>query len=104
MSKSPFSYICNDGQTFPSPSESPPVKRQRRSRNTDLAKDIDAEGNIFDDPCLPCRSKNISCLVSPKSTRCATCARGGNGCSATSSIQLSRTYGSLAAVQARKST
>jgi hypothetical protein len=66
-----------------------------------MAKDVDAEGHIFDDPCLPCRLKNISCLVSPKSTRCATCVRGDHGCSATSSIQLSRTYGSLAAVHAR---
>jgi hypothetical protein len=45
--------------------------------------------------------KNIYCLVSPRSTRCANCVRGGHGCSATSSIQLSRTYGSLAAVHAR---
>ncbi|KAN0071090.1 hypothetical protein V8E54_010521 [Elaphomyces granulatus] len=77
------------GKRFLSTSEWPPIKRQRRSRNIGLARDIDAEGDIFDDPCRPCRSKNTSCLVSPRSTRCATCVRAGHR------------YGSLAAVHAR---
>jgi hypothetical protein len=83
-----------------SPFESSPIKRQRRSRNIDLAEDIDAEGDIFDDPCRPCRLKRISCLVS-RSTRCATCVRAGHTCSSTFSIQLSRSHGPLPAVQAR---
>jgi hypothetical protein len=83
------------------PLESSPIKRQRRSRNIDLAEDIDAEGDIFDDPCRPCQLKRISCLVSPRSTRCATCVRAGHTCSSTFSIRLSRNHGSLPAVQAR---
>jgi hypothetical protein len=53
------SYVLREGKS---------IKRQRRSRNIDLAKDIDAEGDIFDDLCRSCQLKGISCLVSPRST------------------------------------
>ena len=89
------------GKRHFSPFESSPIKRQRRSRNIDLAEDIDAEGDIFDDPCRPCQLKRISCLVPPRSTRCATCVRAGHTCSSTFSIQLLRSHDSLPAVQAR---
>jgi len=84
-----------------SPFESPSIKRQRRSRNVDLANVVDAEGDIFDDPCRSCLLKGISCLVSPRSTRCATCVRSGHRCSSSFSIQLCRSYGSLTAVEVR---
>jgi hypothetical protein len=84
----------------PFPLSSRPIKRQRRSRNIELAE-VDAEGDIFDDPCRPCRLKRISCVVSPRSTRCVTCVRAGHTCSSTFSIQLLRSHDSLPAVQAR---
>ena len=68
-----------------------------------LSFDLEAivEGDIFDDPCRPCQLQRISCIVSPRSTRCATCVRAGHACSSTFSIKLSRSHGSLTAVQAR---
>jgi len=68
-----------------------------------LSFDLEAivEGDIFDDPCRPCQLQRISCIVSPRSTRCATCVRAGHACSSMFSIKLSRSHGSLTAVQAR---
>ena len=63
-----------------------------------------AEGRASDDPCRSCLlQKRVSCIVSSKYFKCATCVHSGHACSATLSMRLSRECSFLPDVEECKS-